>query len=60
MDLIRILELIDNGRVAASYDGNTLRIPTVRVGDNIIANVVLRLTDVRTLTFRLESYEQLP
>lgn len=60
IDLIRIVELIDNGRVAASYDGNTLRIPTVRVGNTVIANVVLRLTDVRTLTFRLESYEQLP
>lgn len=60
VDLIRIVELKDTGRIVANFDGTLLTIPTVRVGDRVYANVTLRLTDSRTLTFKLESFEQLP
>jgi len=60
VDLIRIVELKDSNRIAANFDGVLLTIPTVRVGDNVYANVTLRVTDTRTLTFKLESVEQLP
>jgi len=60
VDLIRIVELKDSNRIAANFDGVLLTIPTVRVGDNVYANVRLRVTDTRTLTFKLESVEQLP
>lgn len=60
VDLIRIVELKDTGRISATLSGDLLTIPTVRVGNQIYANVTLRMTDSRTLTFRLESLEQLP
>jgi peptidyl-prolyl cis-trans isomerase A (cyclophilin A) len=60
VDLIRIVELKDTNRITANFDGELLTIPTVRVGDSVYVNVTMRLTDSRTLTFRLENYEQLP
>jgi peptidyl-prolyl cis-trans isomerase A (cyclophilin A) len=60
VDLIRIVELKDTGRISATLAGDVLMIPTVRVGDKVYANVTMRMTDSRTLTFRLESLEQLP
>jgi peptidyl-prolyl cis-trans isomerase A (cyclophilin A) len=60
VDLIRIVELKDNGRIAATYDGRYLTIPTLRAGTKVYANVVLELTNSRTLEFYLQSYEELP
>lgn len=60
VDLIRIIELKDNGRIAATFDGRHLTIPTLRAGNKVYANVVLELTNSRTLEFYLQSYEQLP
>jgi hypothetical protein len=59
IDLIRIVELLDNGRVAANYDGRLMQIPSVRVGTDVYSDVVLELTDVRTLTFRLVSFTKI-
>jgi cyclophilin family peptidyl-prolyl cis-trans isomerase len=55
-----IIELIDNGRIAAGFDGQFLTIPTVRWGDKIFTNVVLALTSASTLEFELQNFEQIP
>jgi peptidyl-prolyl cis-trans isomerase A (cyclophilin A) len=59
IDLIRIVELLDNGRVAANYDGRLMQIPSVRVGTDVYSDVVFELIDVRTLTFRLVSFTKI-
>ncbi|MES2604486.1 MAG: peptidylprolyl isomerase [Pseudomonadota bacterium] len=59
VDLIRIIELKDTGRITATFDGRYLRIPTLRAGDKVYANILLEITNTRTLEFYLHSYEQL-
>lgn len=53
-----IISLVDSGQDRAVMDlaAGTLTIPSVRVGTVIISDVVLTLTDLPTLTFKLQSY----
>jgi cyclophilin family peptidyl-prolyl cis-trans isomerase len=59
VDTSKIIELIDNGRIAADFDGQFLTIPTVRWGDKIFTNVVLQLTNASTLELELQNFEQI-
>ncbi len=60
VDTTRIIQLNENGRIAATYDGQLLTIPTVRIVDQVFANVVLKLVDPKILQFQLlPGYEQL-
>jgi cyclophilin family peptidyl-prolyl cis-trans isomerase len=60
VDTTHILELIPNFRIAATFDGQLLTIPTVRVADQVFVNVQLKLIDSKNLVFQLlPGYEQL-
>lgn len=51
-----IVLLNDKGQKRATFDGEFLTIPSVKVTGGIVTDVRLRLTDRRTLAFALESY----
>lgn len=59
IDLVRVVELIDNGRIAATFTGDTLTIPSVRVGEVVFTNVVMKLVDKTKLQFQIVSYDQI-
>jgi peptidyl-prolyl cis-trans isomerase A (cyclophilin A) len=59
IDTTRIIQLIDNGRISATYANQTLTIPTIRIGDVVYVNVVLKLADASKLTFRLQSFDKI-
>ncbi|HTR00005.1 MAG TPA: peptidylprolyl isomerase [Candidatus Acidoferrum sp.] len=59
VDLVHIIQLKENGRIAATYGNGTLTIPTVRVGENVYTNVVMQLVDPTILKFRLISFDQI-
>ena len=60
VDTTHILELIPNFRIAATFDGQLLTIPTVRIADQVFVNVQLKLIDSKNLVFQLlPGYEQL-
>jgi peptidyl-prolyl cis-trans isomerase A (cyclophilin A) len=59
IDTTRIIQLIENGRISATYANQTLTIPTIRIGDVVYVNVVLKLVDASKLTFRLQSFDKI-
>jgi hypothetical protein len=48
--------LNDKGQKRASFDGELLTIPSVKIPYGIVTDVRLRIADRRTLRFTLESY----
>jgi hypothetical protein len=58
-DVNKIRSVVDVGQEAATYSPDTelMLIPSVLVnGNDVVTNVVLRLTDPATLQFTVESY----
>ncbi len=50
--------LNDKGQDRATFDGQFLRIPSVKITGGIVTDVVLQLTDSRTLEFKLLSFNR--
>ena len=56
VDTLVILKLVDKGQARATFDGQFLTVPSIRVGVNIFTRVRLKLTDSRTLEFSLVDF----
>lgn len=59
IDTSHIIQLIENGRIAATFDGQNLTIPTVRIVSEVYANVTLKLINPQILEFQLMNFEPL-
>ncbi|MDY6981831.1 MAG: peptidylprolyl isomerase [Pseudomonadota bacterium] len=53
-----ITTLTDKGQSRATYDGNYMTIPSVKIPGGIVTDVRLRLTNRETLEFALESFNR--
>ncbi len=58
VDLEVITLMTDKGQGRATFDGQYLTIPSVKIPGGIITNVRMRLTNQRTLEFTLESFNR--
>jgi hypothetical protein len=52
-----IVQLNDKGQDRATFDGNILTIPSVKIPGRLLTDVRLQLTDPRTLEFTLLSFD---
>jgi peptidyl-prolyl cis-trans isomerase A (cyclophilin A) len=53
-----IVLLSDKGQEAATFDGQVLTVPSIRVGTRIFTDLQFRLTNPRELEFTLEAYSR--
>lgn len=58
VDTTLIVQNTDKGQSRATFDGEFLTIPSVKIPGGIISNVRLRLTDRRTLEFTLVGFDR--
>ncbi|MGP1609439.1 MAG: peptidylprolyl isomerase [Burkholderiales bacterium] len=58
VDTTTIITQTDKGQSRATFDGQYLTIPSVKIPGGIVTDVRLRLTDSRTLEFTLESFNR--
>ncbi|MEX2366229.1 MAG: hypothetical protein WD601_06455, partial [Pseudohongiellaceae bacterium] len=60
VDLFRIISLADVGQEVAELnrENGLLTIPSVRIGNTVVSDVVMELTDSAALEFTLQSFSQ--